>query len=68
MCKVLTLPSSVYYYKSTKKEMTREVEDKVVEVFNENRKVYRTRKIKEKLKKKEMKVFFRRIDRITKEK
>lgn len=46
MCKILNLPRSVYYYEATLKEEGKTIDSDVVKIFNENRKVYGTRKIK----------------------
>lgn len=64
MCKVLKLARSVYYYESIKTEVTNEVEEAVIEIFENNRKVYGTRKIKVELQKRDMLVSRRRIGSI----
>ena len=63
--KNLKVNRSVYYYRSTVTEVqTDMVEKEVVRIFNENEKVYGTRKIKIELKKVELLVSRRRIGRI----
>jgi hypothetical protein len=46
MCKVLRIARSTYYYESTRTSDETELEDTVEAVFNQNRKVYGSRKIK----------------------
>ena len=67
LCKVLKVTRSAYYYHSTVTEIQNDlVEKEVVRIFNENEKVYGTRKIKIELKKVELLVSRRRIGRIMK--
>ena len=54
MCKVLNISRGTYYYKKKETKINSELENKVIEIFNENRKVYGTRKIKIELFKKDI--------------
>lgn len=49
MCKVLGISRSSFYYKPTIKRVNTVLENEVIEIFNENKKVYGTRKIKDNL-------------------
>ncbi len=66
MCKVLRIARSTYYYESTITSDETELEDVVEAVFNENRKVYGSRKIKVALKKQGIILSRRKIIRIMK--
>ncbi|WP_156314810.1 IS3 family transposase [Halalkalibacter wakoensis] len=75
MCKVLQIARSTFYYETEvaaqkeKEKATEEQElkEKILKIFNENRKVYGTRKIKRELLKAGRKVSRRRIGRLMKE-
>ena len=68
MCDVLQLPRSTYYYESKiKKADESELTSLIVQIFNENRQCYGTRKIKQKLQTKGWVASRRRIGRIMKE-
>lgn len=64
MCKVLNVSRSTYYYESTPCSIDNAVEETVVKIFENNRRVYGTRKIKVELKKLGMVVSRRRIGRL----
>ena len=64
MCKVLKISRTVYYYESRKKETDGNLEDTIIRIFNGNRKVYGTRKIKRELRKLNIIASRRRIARI----
>ena len=72
MCKVLQIPRSTYYYEVNKLNDTGKnhhdggVTEKVVEIFNTNRRCFGTRRIKIHLDKQGIKVSRRRIGRIMK--
>jgi putative transposase len=66
MCKVLRIARSTYYYESGKTSDETELEDAVESVFNENRKIYGSRKIKVVLKKQGIILSRRKIIRIMK--
>ncbi len=67
LCKVLKVNRSVYYYHSKVAEIQNDtIEKEVVRIFNENEKVYGTRKIKIELKKAGLLVSRRRIGKIMK--
>ncbi|SDX41589.1 putative transposase [Paenibacillus sp. PDC88] len=69
MCKVLKIAKSTFYYEANEKENEGEntLIEAIVEIFQNNRKVYGTRKIKTKLKEQGYTVSRRRIGRIMKE-
>nr|WP_156914131.1 IS3 family transposase [Paucisalibacillus globulus] len=68
MCEVLQIPRSTYYYEAKEHDTKEEDEltELIIQIFNENRKVYGQRKIKKELKKKGWQVSRRRIGRIMK--
>ncbi len=74
MCEVLQIARSTFYYEAeiaVQKEQEKakeeeELKEKILKIFNENRKVYGTRKIKGKLLKAGYKVSRRRIGRLLK--
>lgn len=66
MCKVLKVSRSTYYYESTPRVIDDSVEKAIVKIFESNRRVYGTRKIKVELKKQGMVVSRRRIGRLMK--
>ena len=68
MCAVLQLPRSTYYYEAKIRDNQEEEEltELIVDIFNDNRKVYGQRKIKKKLEKLGWQVSRRRIGRIMK--
>lgn len=72
MCKVLEIPRSTYYYEVNKLNDTGknhhdgDVTEKVVQIFNTNRRCFGTRRIKIHLDKQGIKVSRRRIGRIMK--
>ena len=69
MCKILKVNESTYYYKSkTIKTNDDSLTKEIVSIFNDNRQVFGTRKIKEILKTKNIIVSRRKIGRIMKEK
>lgn len=69
MCEILKVNESTYYYKSkTIKTNDDLLAKEIVSIFNENRQVFWTRKIKEILKTKNIIVSRRKIGRIMKEK
>ncbi|TDL93299.1 IS3 family transposase, partial [Macrococcus brunensis] len=74
MCKVLRIPRSTYYYEVNKlsdreKEPPDEdVTEKIIHIFNTNRRCFGTRRIKIALDKQGLKVSRRRIGRIMKSK
>jgi len=51
MCKSLEISRSVFYYKKKLKIINTELENEIVRIFNENRKVYGARKLKKELEK-----------------
>jgi len=75
MCEVLQIARSTFYYEAeiaVQKEQEKakeeeELKEKILKIFNENRKVYGTRKIKGKLLKDGHKVSRRRIGRLMEE-
>ena len=67
MCKVLNVSRSTYYYESKPRSVDNSVEEEVVKIFENNRRVYGTRKIKVELQKLGMVVSRRRIGRIMKD-
>ena len=66
MCRVLKVSRSTYYYESKPRQIDNSVEEAVVKIFESNRRVYGTRKIKVELKKQGMVVSRRRISRLMK--
>lgn len=46
MCKVLKVNKSTYYYESKPKAINNSVEEAIVKIFESNRRVYGTRKIR----------------------
>ncbi|MDW7615478.1 IS3 family transposase [Peribacillus simplex] len=67
MCNVLDLSRSTYYYESKERNSEDDVTHAIIEIFEKNRKVYGTRKIKVELMKLDLTVSRRRIGRIMKE-
>nr|WP_138224600.1 IS3 family transposase [Paenibacillus algicola] len=69
MCNVLQIPKSTFYYEVSEKESEDEsiLTKAIVAIFQSNRKVYGTRKIKTKLQEQGYTVSRRRIGRIMKE-
>ena len=75
MCKVLQITRSTFYYdtgiatqkEQEKVEVEQELKEKVLVIFQENRKVYETRRIKDALKKANLTVSRRRFGRFMKE-
>jgi putative transposase len=67
MCKVLQLPRSTYYYEGVDCPLEDPITSAIIDIFNHNRRVYGTRKIKVELKKQGMIISRRRIGRIMKE-
>ena len=66
MCKVLQIKRSTYYYESKPRQTNNAVEEAVIEIFETNRRVYGTRKVKVELEKQGMLVSRRRIGRLMK--
>ncbi|AVP35546.1 IS3 family transposase [Staphylococcus felis] len=72
MCKVLQISRSSYYYEINKSpnvekdDRDKEISDKIIEIFNSNRKCFGTRRIKNELIKNGLNVSRRRIGRIMK--
>jgi putative transposase len=66
MCDVLNINRSTYYYESKPQVIDNSVEEAVVKLFESNRSVYGTRKIKMEPKKLDMIVSRRRIGRLMK--
>lgn len=64
MCKVLQVNRSTYYYESKPTLSNNSIEEAVIEIFENNRRVYGTRKIKVELKKLGMVASRRRIGRL----
>ncbi|MDQ0882073.1 transposase InsO family protein [Peribacillus sp. V2I11] len=67
MCEVLQLPRSTYYYEVKERSSVDEVNSDIIEIFQNSRQNYGTRKIKVELKKRGLVVSRRRIGRIMKE-
>lgn len=67
MCKVLKVNRSTYYYESKPQSIDNSVEAAIVKIFESNRHVYGTRKIKVELKKFDIIVSRRRIGRLMKQ-
>lgn len=66
MCKVLQVNRSTYYYESNPRQVDGSVEEAIIQIFDNNLRVYGTRKIKAELKKRGMVVSRRRIGRLMK--
>lgn len=66
MCRVLQINRSTYYYETVTRPADDKVEQAVIKIFNDNHRVYGTRKIKAELKKLNMIVSRRRIGRLMK--
>lgn len=66
LCSVLQVNRSTYYYESNPRPIDNSIEEEVVKIFQDNRRVYGTRKIKVELKKLGMVVSRRRIGRLMK--
>jgi len=64
MCKVLNVKRSTYYYESTHHSSDDAVEQAIVKIFEQNQRVYGTRKIKVELKKLNFIVSRRKIGRL----
>lgn len=67
MCDVLKLPRATYYYKAKAKPNESLLVTSIKEIFQQSRNNYGTRKIKKELKKQNLTVSRRRIDRIMKQ-
>lgn len=67
MCKVLQIPRSTYYYEAKAKPDETELTAAIIDVFKASRNNYGTRKIKVKLKEKDIIASRRRIGRIMKQ-
>ncbi len=68
LCKCLKISSSTYYYEIKDKTTEVALETEIEEIFNNNRKVYGSRKIKVELLKRGKRISRRRICRIMKQK
>lgn len=68
LCKCLNIARSTYYYETKEKPQETELEVEIEEIFNTNRRVYGSRKIKAELMKHGKRVPRRRICRIMKKK
>lgn len=66
LCRVLKVNRSTYYYEASPRQVNDEIEKTIIKIFETNRRVYGTRKIKVELKKREMIVSRRRIGRLMK--
>lgn len=66
MCRVLNVNRSTYYYESRPRPIDNLVEEAIIKIFENNRRVYGTRKIKVELKKLGMVVSRRKIGRLMK--
>jgi len=66
LCKCLGIARSTYYYETKGTPDETELEDEIEEIFNQNRKVYGSRKIKVELLKRGRRVSKRRICRLMK--
>ncbi|WP_285881207.1 IS3 family transposase [Domibacillus indicus] len=67
MCSVLQISRSTYYYEAKERQSEDDVTGAVIEIFEQNRSAYGTRKIKVELHKRGFTVSRRRIGRIMKE-
>lgn len=75
MCKVLKIARSTFYYETEisaekareKAQEEQELKEKILKIFNQNRHVYGTRKIKDKLQKMGLIVSRRRVGRLMSE-
>jgi putative transposase len=67
MCEVLEIPRSTYYYEAKERKSEDDVTSAIIEIFEQNRKAYGTRKIKVELHKQGWIVSRRRIGRIMNE-
>lgn len=67
MCKVLQINRSTYYYEAKPRTIDTSVKEAIIKIFENNRRVNGTRKIKVELKKLDMIVSRRRIGRLMKE-
>ncbi|GLY12671.1 hypothetical protein Bbad01_38870 [Bacillus badius] len=67
MCSVLQISRSTYYYEAKEHQREDDVTCAILEVFEQNRSAYGTRKIKVELHKRGFTVSRRRIGRIMKE-
>ena len=67
MCDVLQIARSTFYYESKEQKKEDDLTEAIVKIFNKNRKVYGTRKIKVKLQEQGFIVSRRRIARIMNE-
>ena len=67
MCDVLQISKSTFYYEARERKAEDDVTQPIVEIFNKNRRVYGTRKIKVKLSEQGLTVSRRRIARIMKQ-
>jgi transposase InsO family protein len=66
MCRVLKVNRSTYYYEAKPQAIDNSIEEAVVKIFNDNQRVYGTRKIKVELKKLDILASRRRIGRLMK--
>lgn len=66
MCKVLDISRQSYYYQPKETQSEADLEEKIEELFLENRKVYVTRKLKDQLEKRALTLSRRKIGRIMK--
>lgn len=66
MCRVLKVNRSTYYYEAKPQAIDNSVEEAVIRIFNNNQRVYGTRKIKVELKKLDIVASRRRIGRLMK--
>lgn len=66
MCRVLKVNRSTYYYEAKPQAIDNSVEEAIVKIFNNNQRVYGTRKIKVELKKLDIVASRRRIGRFMK--
>lgn len=66
LCKCLGIARSTYYYETKETPEETELENEIEEIFNQNRKVYGSRKIKAELLKRGQRISKRRICRLMK--
>lgn len=66
LCKCLGIARSTYYYETKEPTEEIELEDEIEEIFNRNRKVYGSRKIKAELLKRGLRISRRKICRLMK--